>query len=177
LTPQPRSTPRAGLPVEGKVERAVKGGYEVRIARHRAFCPISQIDTLRNTDPAGHLGRVYAFRIIEYKEGGKNLVVSRRALLEEEQRVRAVEIRRSIVAGAVLTGRVIRAESSAPCRSGWRVVPPPCRWAVRGLDNMSARPARESSTAGRASVSARSRSPSVNSHRRSVVDGSPKRSG
>ena len=98
---------RAGLPVEGKVERAVKGGYEVRIARHRAFCPISQIDTLRNTDPAGHLGRVYAFRIIEYKEGGKNLVVSRRALLEEEQRARAVEIRRSIVAGAVLTGRVI----------------------------------------------------------------------
>ena len=36
---------QAGLPVEGKVERAVKGGYEVRIARQRAFCPISQIDT------------------------------------------------------------------------------------------------------------------------------------
>src|SRR5262249_30144857 len=31
-----------GLPVEGKVERAVKGGYEVRIARQRAFCPTSQ---------------------------------------------------------------------------------------------------------------------------------------
>ena len=33
-----------GLPVEGKVEREVKGGYEVRIGRQRAFCPISQID-------------------------------------------------------------------------------------------------------------------------------------
>ena len=96
----------AGLPVEGKVEKAVKGGYEVRIARQRAFCPISQIDTVRNTDPSEHQGRVYAFRIIEYKEGGKNLVVSRRVLLEEEQRVSAEEIRRSIVAGAVLTGRV-----------------------------------------------------------------------
>ena len=42
----------AGLPVEGKVERAVKGGYEVRIARQRAFCPISQMDTIRTTDPA-----------------------------------------------------------------------------------------------------------------------------
>ena len=94
-----------GLPVEGKVERAVKGGYEVRIARQRAFCPFSQIDTLR-TDPSAHEGRVYAFRIIEYKEGGKNLVVSRRALLEEEQRAGAAEIRRSIVAGAVMTGRV-----------------------------------------------------------------------
>jgi small subunit ribosomal protein S1 len=95
-----------GLPVEGKVEKAVKGGYEVRIARQRAFCPFSQIDTLRNTDPSAHEGHVYAFRIIEYKEGGRNLVVSRRALLEEEQRASAAEIRQSIVAGAVMIGRV-----------------------------------------------------------------------
>ncbi len=94
-----------GLPVEGKVEGVVKGGYEVRIGRQRAFCPISQIDTLR-TDPSAHEGRVYEFRIIEYKEGGKNLVVSRRALLEEQQRASAAEVRRSIVAGAVMTGRV-----------------------------------------------------------------------
>src|SRR6185503_11796954 len=72
-----------GLPVEGKVERSVKGGYEVRIGRQRAFCPISQIDTLR-TDASAHEGRVYEFRIIEYKEGGKNLVVSRRALREAQ---------------------------------------------------------------------------------------------
>jgi small subunit ribosomal protein S1 len=96
----------ARLPVEGKVEQAVKGGYEVRVARQRAFCPASQIDTVRNTDPAEHIGRVYAFRIIEYKEGGRNIVVSRRALLEEEQRASAAELRRSIVAGAVMTGRV-----------------------------------------------------------------------
>jgi small subunit ribosomal protein S1 len=97
---------RVGLPVEGKVERAVKGGYEVRIGRHRAFCPVSQIDLLRNTDPAEHVGRVHAFRITEYKDGGKDLVVSRRALLEEEQQARAAEVRRAIVPGAVLTGRV-----------------------------------------------------------------------
>ena len=96
---------RTGLPVEGKVERAVKGGYEVRIGRQRGFCPFSQIDTLR-TDPSTHDGKVYAFRIIEYKDGGKDLVVSRRALLEEEQRASAAEVRKSIVAGAVITGRV-----------------------------------------------------------------------
>ena len=96
---------RSGLPVEGKVEGEVKGGYEVRVARQRAFCPISQMDTLR-TEPSAHLGRVYAFRIIEYKEGGRNLVVSRRTLLEEEQKANAVEVRKSIVPGAVLTGRV-----------------------------------------------------------------------
>ena len=97
---------RTGLPVQGKVERSVKGGYEVRIARQRAFCPISQIDIVRTTDPAQHEGHVYNFRIIEYKEGGRNLVVSRRALLEEEQRTRADETRQSIVVGAVISGRV-----------------------------------------------------------------------
>ena len=97
---------QSGLPVEGKVEGVNKGGYEVRIGRQRAFCPMSQIDTMRS-EPAGHVGQVYAFRITEFKEGGQNLVVSRRALLEDEQRAAAVEVRRTIVAGAVLTGRVV----------------------------------------------------------------------
>src|SRR5438094_8570671 len=55
---------RAGLPVEGKVEKAVKGGYEVRMAGQRAFCPFSQIDTIR-TESSAHEGRVYEFRILE----------------------------------------------------------------------------------------------------------------
>ena len=96
---------RAGLPVEGKVEREVKGGYEVRVARQRAFCPFSQIDTMR-TEPAAHIGRVYEFRISEYSENGRNIVVSRRVLLEETQRASAAEMRQSIVAGAVIKGRV-----------------------------------------------------------------------
>ena len=97
----------AGLPVEGKVEREIKGGYEVRVARQRAFCPISQIDIARTTDPAVHIGRAYTFRIVEYKEGGRNIVVSRRALLEEEQKAHAVDVRKAIVPGAIVTGRVV----------------------------------------------------------------------
>ena len=96
----------SGLPVEGKVEREVKGGYAVRIGRQRAFCPISQID-VRGADASAYGGQVYQFRIIEYKEGGSNIVVSRRALLEEEQRANAAEVRDKIVSGAVMTGRVI----------------------------------------------------------------------
>ncbi len=94
-----------GLPVEGKVEREVKGGYEVRIGRRRAFCPISQID-VRGANTPAHEGRVYQFRIIEYKEGGSNIVVSRRALLEDEQRANAGKVRDKIVPSAVMTGRV-----------------------------------------------------------------------
>jgi small subunit ribosomal protein S1 len=95
----------SGLPVEGKVERTIKGGYEVRLGRQRAFCPISQID-VRGADALAHEGQVYQFRIIEYKEGGSNIVVSRRALLEEERQANAAEVRDKIVPGAVLTGRV-----------------------------------------------------------------------
>lgn len=98
---------RSGLAVEGKVAQSIKGGYEVRIARERAFCPLSQIDIVRTTDPAVHEGQVYRFLITEYKDGGKDIVVSRRKLLEAEQHAAADEVRRSIVPGAVVSGRVV----------------------------------------------------------------------
>jgi small subunit ribosomal protein S1 len=98
---------RSGLPVEGRVEKAIKGGYEVRVAGQRAFCPVSQIDTAFTADPAVHVGKAYTFRIIESKEDGKELVVSRRALLKEQEGEKAAEIRRAVVPGAVLPGRVV----------------------------------------------------------------------
>ena len=96
----------AGLAVEGKVESVNKGGYEVRIARERAFCPLSQIDTARTVDPAVHVGKTYTFLIMEYRDGGKSIVVSRRKQLEVEQQASAAAVRASIVPGAVLKGRV-----------------------------------------------------------------------
>jgi len=97
----------AGVAVEGKVVSVNKGGYEVRIAHERAFCPLSQIDTVRTEDPAVHVGKTYPFRIIEYKDRGKSIVVSRRKSLEEEQQASAAAVRASIVPGAVLPGRVV----------------------------------------------------------------------
>ncbi|MBN2337766.1 MAG: S1 RNA-binding domain-containing protein [Acidobacteria bacterium] len=96
---------RSGLPVEGRVEREIKGGYEVKVGRSRAFCPGSQID-VRGADAADHAGNVYAFRVIEFRDGGSNIVLSRRALLEEEQQAEAAEVRKTVIPGAVLTGRV-----------------------------------------------------------------------
>ncbi len=97
----------AGFAVEARVVQEVKGGYEVRVARERAFCPLSQIDIVRTTDTAAHVGQTYRFKIIEYKDGGKDLVVSRRKQLEVEQRASAADVRKSIVPGAVITGRVV----------------------------------------------------------------------
>lgn len=98
---------QSGIAVEGRVVQSVKGGYEVRVARERAFCPLSQIDIVRTVDPEIHVGRTYAFRVIEYKNGGKDIVLSRRKLLEQQQLAEADEKRKSIVAGAVMSGRVV----------------------------------------------------------------------
>ncbi|PYR71273.1 MAG: hypothetical protein DMF88_00250 [Acidobacteria bacterium] len=98
---------RAGLAVDGRVENVNKGGYEVRIARERAFCPLSQIDIVRTADPAVHVGKTYMFRILEYRDGGKSIVVSRRKQLEAEQQASADAVRQSIVPEAVLPGRVV----------------------------------------------------------------------
>lgn len=105
----------AGLPVEGTVQGVVKGGYEVRVGHSRAFCPFSQIDVrsarrdaaAEKAEPDPHVGQRYTFRITEYSEGGRNIVVSRRALIEQEQAAQAAEVRASIVPGAILRGRVV----------------------------------------------------------------------
>lgn len=98
---------RQGLPVQGQVTGAVKGGCEVQVAGIRAFCPASQIDIRFIEDLSEFVGQKLDFRITKF-EGGRrpNLVVSRRALLEEEQRIKAEELRAQLKEGAVLTGTV-----------------------------------------------------------------------
>ena len=109
---------QAGLAVDGKVESAIKGGYEVRIARARAFCPLSQIDIVRSADPALHVGKTYTFRIIEYKDGGKNVVLSRRKHLEEQQRASAADVRPAPTRPASPTISPSRTVSEASSKRG-----------------------------------------------------------
>jgi small subunit ribosomal protein S1 len=73
------------IPVEGRVVGVVKGGFEIDLSGIRAFCPLGQIDIQFCEKPEEHVGKRYPFRIMEIKEKGKNIIVSRRMLLEEEQ--------------------------------------------------------------------------------------------
>jgi small subunit ribosomal protein S1 len=75
---------QAGIPVEGSVEKEVKGGFEVRIGSNRAFAPYSLMSLRRVADSASFVGKKMKFMIVEYAEGGRNLIVSHRAILEEE---------------------------------------------------------------------------------------------
>lgn len=77
---------RTGIPVEGVVEKEIKGGYEIKLAGStRAFCPFSQVALRRVENNQELIGSRLTFRITEFSERGRNIVVSRRALLEEEQ--------------------------------------------------------------------------------------------
>lgn len=98
----------SGMPLDGTVRETNKGGFVVDLGGHRAFCPISQIDDRFVEDPQPYVGRTLQFRVIEFSEGGRRLVVSRRALLKEERERLAVETRKTLAAGDVREGVVTR---------------------------------------------------------------------
>src|SRR5256886_14688953 len=95
---------QTGVPVEGKVAGVIKGGYEVTVGGMRAFCPFSQMELRRVESEQEYVGRVLEFRVTKYAEGGRNLVLSRRALLEEQAERAAVETRKKILPDAGVPG-------------------------------------------------------------------------
>ena len=105
-----------GIPVEGTVTAVNKGGVEVNVAGVRGFCPISQLDARQVEDAGSFIGRKLQFKITKHEldRRGVNLVVSRRALLEEEGRARAVETRQKLMSGRCCRGRSRRSRTSAP---------------------------------------------------------------
>src|SRR5262245_17795315 len=94
-----------GIPVEGVVTGEIKGGYEVQIGSVRAFCPGSQIDR-RRVAGTNYTGERLRFRITKLEAGGRNLVVSRRQLLEEEAAEQAAATWEQLREGAVVAGTV-----------------------------------------------------------------------
>jgi len=99
---------RRGLPVEGTVEKVIRGGYEVRIGKARGFCPHSQMDLHHVDDPEAHVGKVYRFRATQLRRGGEEAILSRRALLEEERSEEAKAVRATLIEGSVTQGHVAR---------------------------------------------------------------------
>jgi len=97
-----------GIPVEGVVSGINKGGAEVQVRGMRAFCPLSQLDLRYVEDPAQFVGQRLAFKVSQFEEGRTrpNIVLSRRAILEEEQKSRAAEVRSRIQVGSKVTGKV-----------------------------------------------------------------------
>jgi small subunit ribosomal protein S1 len=98
----------AGTPVQGKVGSTNKGGFSVDLDGTRAFCPFSQIDIRRADNPDIFVGQTYPFKILELSEDGRNIVVSRRALLQAERESQAQTTRQDLALGDEIDGVVTR---------------------------------------------------------------------
>jgi small subunit ribosomal protein S1 len=94
-----------GIPVEGLVAGENKGGFDVQLGAVRAFCPASQMDRRRG-EPSHYVGQRLQFRITKIEGGGRNVVVSRRQLLDEEAARQGAETWADLREGAVVTGTV-----------------------------------------------------------------------
>ncbi len=94
------------IPVEGLVEKEIKGGYEVRIGETRAFCPFSQMGSRRTEPPEVYVGRHLTFKIQEFKDNGRSIMVSNRVIEEEAQQVRIEALKQTLREGMLIKGTI-----------------------------------------------------------------------
>ena len=96
----------SGIPVEGLVEKEIKGGFEIKIGDTRAFCPYSQMGLKRTEESASYIGKHLTFKILEHSENGRNILVSNRRILEEEHEKEIAGLKKTLRENMVVKGTV-----------------------------------------------------------------------
>lgn len=98
---------RSGVPVEGTVEQETKGGFLVKLGGStRAFCPYSQMGLRRVENAEVYLGQRLPFRVMEFREGGKNILLSHRQVLEVAREQRKEELQQTLKVGDRIKGTI-----------------------------------------------------------------------
>ena len=90
------NTFESGIPIEGIVEKEIKGGYLIKIGDSRAFCPYSQMGLERVENPEKYIGNNLTFKILEYSENGRNVLLSNRIILKEEYKAQIEILKKSL---------------------------------------------------------------------------------
>lgn len=91
--------------VEGQVIEYVKGGLILDIGL-RGFLPASLIDIKKTRDLSSYIGERYACKIIEVDRNRNNVVLSRKAIIEDERKEQRKEVLDSIEVGQIRTGAI-----------------------------------------------------------------------
>ena len=94
------------IPVNGKITREIKGGFDVEIAGKRAFLPLRHLDVNFVQDTSPYIGESYDFKIIELHPENNKFVVSRAELLKKSKEESAQKAWEQIEVGAKLSGTV-----------------------------------------------------------------------
>ena len=93
--------------VSGQVIGWNQGGFHVAIDGTPAFCPRSAMELGAPQAPTTYLDQKFDFKVLRVDDQGKRVVVSRAAVLREQRKAHAAELRQSIHVGDVLAGRVV----------------------------------------------------------------------
>lgn len=98
----------AQIPVEGLVKGEIKGGFEITLGGNvRAFCPHSQIGLRRQPEGGAELiGNRLRFLVTRFEEGGRNIVVSARAVEEAERREKREQLVQTLREGETVSGTI-----------------------------------------------------------------------
>lgn len=76
---------QSGKPIEGKIVQKIKAGFSVDLNGITAFLPGSQVDIWPVNNPDQLINNTFSFKVLQYDRRKPNIVISRRALLEEER--------------------------------------------------------------------------------------------
>ncbi len=96
----------ADRPVKGTLVRKIKGGVTVDLMGVDAFLPGSQIALRRVPNIEDLIGEVYKFKIIKLNKRRRNIVVSRRVILEAERQTKRETLVKELLVGQVREGQV-----------------------------------------------------------------------
>jgi small subunit ribosomal protein S1 len=102
---------RSGAPVEGKVTGANAGGLEISVMGTRGFCPMGQVALDYVEEPKDFIGQTWFFKITEVKEGGRNVVLSRKAYLQAERKKAAQALLEGLEVGQVRPAKIVRLQN------------------------------------------------------------------
>ena len=91
--------------VKGKVKSVVKGGLTVNVGVE-AFLPGSQVDIIPPKELDGYVGNVYEFKIVKINDDRKNIVLSRREVIEAERAEQRQRFLETVKIGDKVTGAV-----------------------------------------------------------------------
>lgn len=98
------------MPVEGKVTEVVNGGFRVSVQGQNAFCPVSQLGIPFGADGNEYVGKKFEFIITQFEPKKRNIVVSRKKLLNlQKAENEGVWLTQNKV-GDIVTGDVTRVE-------------------------------------------------------------------
>lgn len=96
----------AAIPVEGKVVKEIKGGFEIQVAGTRGFCPYSQMDIRRIEDPEEYIEKILPFKVMEFGSKGRNIILSARAVIEAQREEQREELQQTLEEGMQVSGTV-----------------------------------------------------------------------